>query len=195
MREERATARGVAIGCLSACLIGSLIVGCARRTPPGVVLPDTRGAGTSRDVSPPGSDRGDIEIALGVVTTAVATTLVVLGAVSAAKAAYIRGYCSAEPDVITEIPSPEYESTCVDPLGFDPFRTATVSAALSFAFAVPIAAGGGVLLRKGVKMRRAFMQQRALEKRQLSLRPWFGGPPGGPLAGARGAGLSLSLRF
>ena len=184
MREERATARGVAIGCLSACLIGSLIVGCARRTPPGVILPDTRGAGTSRDVSPPGSDRGDIEIALGV-----------LGAVSAAKAAYIRGYCSAEPDVITTIPSPEYESTCVDPLGFDPFRTATVSAALSFAFAVPIAAGGGVLLRKGVKMRRAFMQQRALEKRQLSLRPWFGGPPGSPLGGARGAGLSLSLRF
>lgn len=163
-------------------------IGCAGRTPPGVILPDSRGARTSRDVSPTGRDRGDIEIALGAVTTAVAATLVVLGAVSAAKAAYIRGYCSDDSGVITELPVPEREATCTDPLGFDPFKTATVSAVLSFAFAVPIAAGGGVLLRKGVKMRRAYMQMQQNERRQLSLRPWLGGPRGG-------AGLSLSLRF
>lgn len=195
MRAERASARSfttIGFACLIACLIAG---GCARRTPPGVVLPETRGAKTSRDVSPTGRDRGDIEIGLGTVTTAVAVTLVVLGAVSAARASYIRGYCSDDTGPVTEIPSPEYESTCMDPLGFDPFKTATVSAALSFAFAVPIAAGGGVLLRKGVKMRRAYMQQQAIEQRKLSLRPWFGGPPGSPFAGSRGAGLSFSLRF
>lgn len=174
-------------------LVAGLAIGCARRTPPGVVLPETRGGKTSRDVSPTGRDRGDIEIALGAVTTAVATTLVVLGAVAAAKAAYIRSYCADDFDAPTDLPSPEREATCTDPLGLDPFKTATVSAALSFAFAVPIAAGGGVLLRKGVKMRRAYMQLQKLEKHQVMLRPWFGGPAGGARGG--GAGLSLSLRF
>lgn len=164
--------------------------GCARRTPPGVVLPE-RG----EQATPTGRDRGDIEIALGAVTTAVATTLVVLGAVAAAKAAHIRSYCADDgTGPITEFPSPEREATCTDPLGLDPFKTAAVSAGLSFAFAVPIAAGGGVLLRKGVKMRRAYMQLQKLEKHQVLLRPWFGGPPGGGARGG-GAGLSLSLRF
>ncbi len=184
MRDLRAIARRAGRWTLGWVVIVGLTLGCAGRTPPGVILPGSRGS------SPPptGRDRGDIELGLGVVTSAVAATLVVLGAVSAAKAAYIRSYCSANPGVIIEIQPPEYQATCVDPLGFDPFRTATVSAALSFVFAVPIAAGGGMLLRKGVKMRRAYMQLQAIEARQMALRPWFGGLRGG-------AGLSFSLRF
>lgn len=185
------TARSFGVGLVVWVLVGGLAIGCARRTPPGVVVPETRGGKTSRDVSPTGRDRGDIEIALGVVTTAVATTLVVLGAVSAAKAAHIRSDCADDGNAPTELPTPEREATCTDPLGLDPFKTATASAALSFVLAVPIAAGGGVLLRKGVKMRRAYMQLQKLEKHQVTLRPWFHG--GGGSRG--GAGLSLSLRF
>ena len=59
-----------------------------------------------------------------------------------------------------------------------------MSSALAFTFAVPIAVGGGFLLGKGVRMRRAWQREQAASK--LSLRPW---------ADPRGAGLGLSLRF
>ena len=185
MRGDVLVPRSLVVLTLCCTLIGCTLMGCARRTPPGVVLPGRVETAADRSL---GRDRGDIEIALGAVTTAVAATLVVLGAVAAYKAAYVRSYCSANNWPPTELPNPEREETCTDPLGMDPFATATASSALSFALAVPIAAAGGVLLRKGVKMRRAYMQQQAIEKHQLSVRPWLGGV-------RAGAGLSLSIRF
>ena len=157
----------------------ALACGCAGRVDPNVVLPERGGRGkqTSRDLSGP-RDRGDIEIVLGAVTSAVAATLIVLGSFSARQASTLRGIC--RPDVIVEIP----DSRCVDPTGFDPVVAATVSSALAFTFAVPIAVGGGFLLGKGVRMRRAYREQAAAK---LSLRPW--------VDGSRGAGLGLSLRF
>jgi len=158
----------------------ALATACAGRAEPNVVLPERvgRGTSTSRDLSH-GRDRGDIEIALGAVTTAVATTLVVLGSYGAYQASTLRGICSG--DIIRDLPDPR----CVDPTGFDPVVAATVSSALAFTFAVPIAVGGGFLLRKGVRMRRAYQREQAATK--LSFRPW--------LEGQRGAGLAFSLRF
>jgi hypothetical protein len=157
----------------------ALATGCAARTDPNVVLPERRGRGTptSRDLSAP-RDRGDIEIALGVVTSAVAATLIVLGSFSARQASTLKSICRG--DVSTAIEDPR----CVDPTGFDPVVAATVSSALSFTFAVPIAVGGGFLLGKGVRMRRAWQREQTAGK--LSLRPW---------TDPRGAGLGLALRF
>ena len=159
--------------------------GCAGRADPNVVLPEriSRSNASTPDPGPP--DRGDIEIALGVVTTAVAATLVVLGGLSARQAATLRDICRGSPAYISEMPDPR----CFDSTGFDPFVAATVSSALAFTFAVPIAVGGGFLLRKGVRMRQVFRSEFRSEQgaAKLSLRPW--------LEGQRGAGLGLSLRF
>lgn len=166
--------RGTRLGAV-AVVVAALAVGCARRTDPSVVLPG-RGAPTPGDVSRAGRDRGDVEIALGAVTIAVATTLVVLGSVSVARALALRSTCAAE----TAIEPPE----CEDPLGLSPVTGGLVSGGLALAFAVPIAAGGGVLLRKGVRMRREFMRRQG--PKNLSLRPWLDG---------RGAGLGLGFQF
>lgn len=158
-------------------------VGCARRSDGNVVLPERGGASTA---AAKGRDRGDIEIALGAVTGAVAATLIVLGSFSARRAGYLRERCGP-PGIIVELPDPEYQAECVDPLGFDPAVTAKVSSALAFVIAVPIAVGSGFLLRKGVRMRRDFFKVKAQEAGRLSLQPW--------LDGRRGAGLGVSLRF
>jgi len=167
-------ARGVALAL-------ALATGCAGRADPNVVLPERVGRGKSSAQNPGPSDRGDIEIVLGAVTTAVAATLLVLGSFGARQAATLRDICRGRQDFITELP----DSRCVDPTGFDPVVAATVSSALAFTFAVPIAVGGGFLLRKGVRMRRAYHREQGAAR--LSLRPW--------IEGQRGAGLGLSLRF
>lgn len=157
------------------------LVGCGGRPVPGVVTPErpTRAA-------PQGKDRGDVEISLGSVTTAVAATLVGLGIYGAWRSVKIREYCSAPPDVITEFDTtdPVYESVCNDLSGVDPGRAAAVSSGLSLAFAVPIAIGGGFLLRKGVRMRQAWKR---VHVQGLSLRPWA---PAG-----RGAGVTFGFAF
>lgn len=159
-------------------------VACARRAPPGVVLPEPRGARTPGDLSTKGRDRGDIEIGLGAVTTAVATTLVILGAVGIKRTLDLRGYCTAERPP-TFVPDPVREASCTSPLGFDPVRGGFISSGLAFAFALPIAVGGAFLLKKGVGMRKDYKQREAVRK-SMSLRPWLNG---------QGAGLGLALRF
>ena len=52
-------------------------------------------------------------------------------------------------------------SACSDALGFDPVRGARISGGLALALSLPIAAGGGLLLRKGVRIRRDWQRQRA----------------------------------
>ena len=167
------TTRGVGVA-----VVVALVIGCAGRSDPHVVLPARRGATTASDASRTGQDRGDVEIALGAVTTAVAATLVVLGSVSLYRALALRERCAQESAVGL--------ADCSDPLGLDPVTAGLVSGGLSLAFAVPIAAGGGVLLRKGVRMRREFMR-RSRGPQNLSLRPW--------LDGQRGAGLGLGFQF
>lgn len=155
--------------------------GCAGRADPGVVLPTARGAKSPVDRSRGGQDRGDIEIALGVVTAGVAATLVVLGAFSLYRGQQLQRQCS-EATYIDAAQS----SACSDALGFDPVRGARVSGGLALALAVPIAAGGGLLLRKGIRIRRDWQRQRR-GPAGLSLRPW--------LVGQQGAGLDLGFNF
>ena len=155
--------------------------GCARRSDPYVVVPERSGGPAA---AAKGRDRGDVEIGLGAVTGAVAVTLMVLGGFAARRAGYLRERCGP-PSIIVEVPDPQYEADCVDPTGFDPVVAASVSSALAFVIAVPIAVGSGFLVRKGVGMRRAFFKAQA--QGGLSLRPW--------IEGGRAAGLGLSLRF
>ncbi len=178
--QRRAAAR-VALCCA---LVTAL--GCTPRQRPGVVLPEPRGAATSRDLSRKGQDRGDIEIALGSVVTAVATTLVVLGSIGVQRTVALRAYCDRQPEFIAEQPDPRHQAACSDPLGLDPVRSAGISSGLALAFAIPIAVGGGFLLRKGVRMRKDYKARQAVQ-RDMSLRPW--------LDGQRAGGLGLSLRF
>jgi len=152
--------------------------GCAGRAPPGVVLPERRPAKPPAD-SRGGQERGDIELALGAVTTGVAATLVVLGAFSFHRGQQLARYCDGALLI-------EDRSSCLDPLGFNPVRGARISGGLALALAVPIAAGGGLLLRKGIRIRKDWLRQRRAPS-GLSLRPW--------LAGQQGAGVDLSFRF
>jgi hypothetical protein len=162
-----------------AVLWAALGSGCAGRTDPGVVLP-TRGARAPADRSKGGHDRGDVEIALGAVTVGVAATLVVLGAVSLAHGQQLQRQCS-QPTIIDGGQS----SSCSDILGFDPVRGARISGGLALALSVPIAVGGGLLLRKGVRIRRDWQRQRRAPA-GLSLRPWLMG---------QSAGLDLGFKF
>lgn len=160
---------------------GAAPSGCAGRSEPGVVLPGARGAGAAIERSRGAQDRGDIEIALGAVTTGVAATLVVLGAVSLARGQQLQRQCSE----VTIIDGGQ-SSDCSDAFGFDPVRGARISGGLALALAVPIAAGGGLLLRKGVRVRKDWQRQRRAPT-GLSLRPW--------LVGQQGGGLDLRFNF
>ena len=176
--------RGPGGAALIAALAAAL--GCTPRQQPGVVLPEPRGATTSRDLSRRGQDRGDVEIALGAVTTAVATTLVILGAVGIQRTVALGAYCGQPPNYIDERPGGQRDAACSDPLGIDPVVAGAVSSGLAIAFAVPIAVGGGFLLRKGVRMRRDYKAREDVRK-SMSLRPW--------LDGQRGGGLGLAFKF
>lgn len=164
-------------------VLGAAVVpsGCAGRSEPGVVLPGARGDRAAAERSRGPQDRGDIEIALGAVTTGVAATLVVLGAVSLARGQQLQRQCSE----VTIIDGGQ-SSACSDAFGFDPVRGARISGGLALALAVPIAAGGGLLLRKGVRIRRDWQRQRRVPT-GLSLRPW--------LVGQQGGGLDLRFNF
>jgi hypothetical protein len=107
--------------------------------------------------------------------------LVGVGSYEAWHAGWLRSYCSQPP----AIDDTSREATCVGPLGGDPAVTATVSSVLSLTFAVPIAVGGALLLRRGVKLRRAWLKEQAAGK--MSVRPWSNGQ--------HGAGLSFGLAF
>lgn len=161
-----------------------LPLGCAGRQDPGVVLPTARGAKPAADRSRGEGDRGDIEIALGAVTTGVAATLVVLGSFSFYRGQQLQRYCSD----VAFIDAGQ-ASSCTDVLGFDPVRGARISGGLALALAVPIAVGGGLLLRKGVRIRRDWQRQRR-GPAGLSLRPWMTG-----IMGQQAAGLDLGFRF
>lgn len=163
----------VSVSCVLAAAIG-----CGGRQVPGVVLPE-RAAPTK----PKGNDRGDIEIALGTVTAAVAATLVGLGIYSAWRAVGLRAYCMETPSTTTfDMPDPVYESVCGDLIGGDAARASAISSGLSFVFAVPVAVGSGFLLRKGIRMRREYKRVNG-----VSLQPWA---PGG-----RGVGVTLGVSF
>lgn len=151
----------------------SLLVGCARarETSPPVVMP--RGPQPAGDLSRGGTERGDVELAVGAVTTAVAGTLLGLGAYEAYRASELRRFCG-DPAALGD---PDYEAYCYTPLGADAGRAAIISSALAFAFAVPIAVGGGFLLRRGVATRKAWLRRRAEHK--LSVGPWSQGQHGG----------------
>ncbi len=155
--------------------------GCAGRTEPGVVLPTkaTKATKAARDRSRGETDRGDVEIVLGAVTTGVAATLVVLGAYSLYRGQELQRYCSDDAFV-----DAGQSSICNDVTGFDPVRGARISGGLALALSVPIAVGGGMLLRKGVRIRRDWLRQRI--PAGLSLRPWIFG---------RAAGVDLGFRF
>jgi hypothetical protein len=173
----------------SAALCAALSLACAcagaRTRGPEVVVPSRgRGAPPPRDLSRGGTDRGDIEIALGAVTTAVAATLVVLGSLGARRTAQLREYC-AQPPILTTIEV--YRAACEDLSGVDPVTASTVSTVLSFTFAVPIAVGGAFLLRKGVRIRRDHRKATLAVPKDMSLRPWV--EPG------RGAGVGLGFSF
>ena len=192
-------ARKIALAATLGLVMAAVVVaGCAGRSLPGVVLPKTRRASAPADRPRGGQDRGDVEIALGAVVTGVAATLVVLGAFSFYRGQELQRYCA-------QAPLTDFSQRCTDPLGFDPVRGARISGGLAFALAVPIAAGGGLLLRKGIRMRREWQRERRGPS-GLSLRPWLmrqpsssssssgsSGSSGQP--GVQGAGLDLSFRF
>ena len=158
------------------------VLGCAgpRADAPRVVVPP-RGAEPAGDLSRGGTDRGDIELGLGVVTEVVAGVLVAVGGYQAARGVQVRRYCE-DP---ASFDDPARTLRCTTLLGGDPFVAAFVSSSLAFAFSIPVAVAGGFLIRRGVLTRRAWLK--AQGEKNLSLRPWTDGRHGG--------GLSLGLRF
>lgn len=163
-------------------IAGILAVGlaCARSDAASHVVVPPRGQEPAVDLSRGGTERGDVELGLGVVTSVVAASLVGHGGYQAWRGVEVRRYC----DEPSSFDDPNYTVFCSTPFGGDPFVAAIVSSSLSFAFAVPIAVAGGFLLRRGVLTRRAW---RARQAPKLSVQPW-------PI-GQRGGGVSLGVSF
>lgn len=160
-------------------IVALCVAGCAGAQRAAVVVPPRQPpAAASRAAT---SERGDVELGLGAVTTAVAGVLVGVGTYEAWRGVQVRRYCTRE----GAFDDPEYDAFCTTPLGGDPFTAAVVSSSLSFAFAVPIAVAGGFLLRRGVAARRAWKAGPGVKN--MSLRAWSNGQ--------HGAGLSFGLRF
>lgn len=169
------------IGALRAIVAAACLCGCARAQAgaPAVFVPPRQPPRAQTSSAPPG--RGDVELGLGTVTAAVAAVLVGVGSYEAWRGVQVRSYCR-RPDAATD---PEYEAFCATPLGGDPFVAAVVSSTLSLTFAVPIAVAGGLLLRRGVALRRAWRNEQVIKN--MALRPWS--------IGQHGGGLSFGLRF
>lgn len=160
----------------SSMIVALCVSGCARGQATGVVVPPRQPPGAAR-----ASERGDVELGLGVVTAVVSGVLLGVGTYGAWRAAEVRRYCG-KPEASDDR---EYDAFCTTPFGGDPAVGAAVSSSLSFAFAVPIAVASGFLLRRGVTARRAWQQARPASN--LSLRAWSNGQ--------HSAGLRLDLRF
>lgn len=167
---------------VAAVLVACAVVGCAapRAGAPTVVVPP-RGAEAAGDPSRGGTERGDVELGLGAVVEMVAGSLVAFGAYQAARGVGVRRYC----DDPASFDDKDRPLRCTGLLGGDPFVASIVSSSLAFAFSVPIAVAGGLLLRRGLLARRAW--RKAQVPKTLSLEPWTNGQ--------RGAGLSLGWRF
>lgn len=163
-----------------AIVVALMVVGCAgaHANAPAVVVPSQPRA---RERAGATAGRGDVELGLGAITVAVAGVLVGVGSYEAWRGVQVRNYCRGP----FPASAADYNAFCTTPLGGDPFVAAVVSSSLSFAFAVPIAVAGGLLLRRGVVNRQAW--RRAQENNKMSLRPW-------PM-GQHGAGLSFGLAF
>jgi hypothetical protein len=146
--------------------------GGAKGSPP-VVLPP-RGAEPASDLSRGGSEKGDVELALGAVTGGVAAALIGVGSYEAWRAVQVRDYCQSP----ASFDDANYMVYCTTPLGGDPFVTAIVSSSLSLAFSLPVAVASGLLLRRGVLTRRAWQKARGTK---LSVAPWSMGQQAGGL--------------
>ncbi len=118
------------------------------------------------ELSDRGKDDGTLQIVLGSVTLAASAALLANGAVE-----INRGITRTDECMVVDC-------------SFDPPRLRYASAGLSFAFAVPIAVGGGLWVRQGVRKRNDARAWRASQV--MSLAP-------APLR--RGVGVTFSLRF
>lgn len=139
-----------------------------------------RGVEPASDLSRGGAEKGDVELALGVVTAGVSAALIGVGSYEAWRAVQVRSYCQSP----ASFDDPNYGVFCTTPLGGDPFVTAIASSSLSLAFSVPVAVASGFLLRRGALIRRAWRRAQAS---QLSVTPWSDGQ--------RAGGLQLRARF
>lgn len=160
---------------IAAALVAVCMAGCARaqQSSPRVVTPP-RGAEPAGDLSRGGTEKGDVELALGAITGAVAGALIGVGSYEAWRAVQVRSYCQSP----ASFDDPNFPVFCSTPLGGDPFAAAIVSSSLSLAFSLPVAVASGFLLRRGVLARRAWRARAT----GLSLRPWSDGQRAGGLA-------------
>jgi hypothetical protein len=134
---------------------------------------ERRAEARARDMSQGGERRGGIEIALGSMALGLSVALIARGAWEVVNAQKLARRCSDDPDDVE----------CIT-LG-NPVTGAKVAAGLSFAFAVPVAIGGGFLLAHGLRIRRDW---KAWHRRQREVALV-------PSGGRSGAALSLRVRF
>lgn len=162
----------------------TLALACAHQGPrPPVITssnsPTRDGDAPEGDRSHGGRERGVVEFALTGVTAALSATLITLGAVQLHRGLVIRDHC--------QTPAGRSDDVCA-PLTGDPYVNATVSSALSFVLAVPVAVASGFLARRGLRIQRDYRawREKNPELARLRLAPW---------ASAQGGGLGLRLRF
>jgi hypothetical protein len=145
-----------------------------RVTPEKKSRKERRAQRRTKDMSDGGTNRGIIEFMLGGVTAAGSLALIGRGAWE-----LVQGQRTVD--------------ECNDPDGrdldecfaVDPARPSKIAAGLSFAFAVPMAVASGLLFGRAARIRRDHRKFHA-EQARLSLVP---------VAGRRGGGLQLFVRF
>ena len=147
------------------------------------------------ELSSQGTDRGALELGLGSVAVGVTAALIAHGIYQIfegqRKEEICRGFASDPPECAFDGPNLRY-----------------AGAGLSFAFAVPVAVGAGLFLRKGVRINRDYKAYRALEgatqdseqEARWVPRVWVAGATARARRGDRGpggmrVGVRLRMRF
>jgi hypothetical protein len=149
----------------------------AKRDKPIQVGPPKRAkAPKDADLSKGGTERGGLEFALGSIAAVLSGVLIGRGTWELVKADELEKDCAA-----SDSDNPE----CTGVFGSRPWRTARIAGGISIGLSVPMAIASGFLLRRGVRVHRAWTKWHAQE-RAVALHPW---------AGRDGGGLRLMLRF
>jgi hypothetical protein len=146
-----------------------------RVTPRKKKFKDRKEARAKKDFSEAGTRRGAIEFTLGSAAVVVFGVLIGRGAWELAQGQKLERTCA-------DGTAAELQCTLSDP----PSRGNKIAAGLSFGFAVPMAIAAGFLFAHGARIHRDYKAFKRNEQVRLQLVP---------VAGRRGGGVGLRLRF
>ena len=154
--------------------------------------PDDAAGASVGELSARGTRHGGLELGLGSVLLATAGALVGVGVREFMRAREHVEFCRLQAQIV------ELDDTeGIDPCVFDPPPLGFAAAGLSWGFSIPLFVGAGMLIERGVRVRRDARAWRARSgERSSRLGPrWSLSPWWNVRARQHSGGASLSVRF